>query len=112
MDVNTITLDASDTIYNKNEIKNISKTNPEIMGAIKYALKGLLTKQLKQTFQNADVISLNELPIYDNDIFYDEYHITLTSGFFNIDNNINTPDFVNGFLDMGALINYTLNLDA
>ena len=69
MDVSKLALAASGTVYSKDEIKSISETNPEIMGAVKYALKGLLTDQIKQTFENTDVTVINELPTYENGIF-------------------------------------------
>jgi len=112
MDVSKLTLAASDTAYTKNEIKTIAGTNPEIMGAIKYALKALLTEQIKQTFEDADVTTNKELPTYENGIFYDKYAVNLTSSFFNVNETVNIPDFVNGVLDIGALVNYTFNLKA
>ena len=112
MDVSKLTLAASGTVYSKDEIKRISETNPEIMGAVKYALKGLLTDQIKQTFENADVTVINELPTYENGIFHDEYDIELTSEFFKMNKTINIPNLVNGLLDIGALVNYTFNLIA
>lgn len=112
MDVIALTLAASGTAYTKNEIKTIAGTNPETMGAIKYALKALLTGQIKQTFENADVTVLNELPSYVNDIFHDEYKVNLTPTFFNINKTVNIPNFINGVLDIGAFVNYTFNLKA
>ena len=53
MDVSTILLTASGVSYNKEDIQSV--TNPETMGAIKYALKSYLTGQIKQTFENADI---------------------------------------------------------
>jgi len=112
MDVITLTLAASGTAYTKSEIKTIAGTNPETMGAIKYALKALLTGQIKQTFENADVTVINELPSYGNDIFHDEYRVNLTPTFFNINETVNIPNFINGVLDIGAFVNYTFNLKA
>jgi len=112
MDVSKLALAASGTVYSKDEIKSISETNPEIMGAVKYALKGLLTDQIKQTFENTDVTVINELPTYENGIFHDEYDVELTSEFFKMNKTINIPNLVNGLLDIGALVNYTFNLIA
>jgi len=110
--VKKITLDASGISYNKNEIININETESEKMGAIKYALKNSLTKQIKTIFHKADIHSLNELPSFNNGIFYDEYFINLTSAFFNFDHEFAASDFINGVLDMGAIVNYTFNLIA
>ena len=112
MEVSKLTLAASGTVYSKDEIKSISGTNPEIMGAVKYALKGLLTDQIKQTFENADVTAIYELPTYENGIFHDEYDVKLTSKFFKMNTTVDIPNLVNGLLDIGALINYTFNLIA
>jgi len=112
MEVSKLALVASGTVYSKDEIKSISVTNPEIMGAIKYALKGLLTNQIKQTFENADVTAKYELPTYENDIFHDEYDVKLTSVFFNMNRTVNITNLLNGLLDIGALVNYSFNLKA
>ncbi|MEA3458966.1 MAG: hypothetical protein U9R21_09870 [Candidatus Thermoplasmatota archaeon] len=112
MDVSKLTLAASGTAYTKNEIKTIAGTSPETMGAIKYALKALLTGQIKQTFEDAYVTAINELPSYENDIFHDEYKVNLTPTFFNMNETVNIPNFINGALDIGAFVNYTFNLKA
>ena len=114
MDVSKLTLAASGTAYTKSEIRTISEdTNQNMkMGAIMYALKGLLTGQIKQTFENADVTVINELPSYENDMFHDEYKVNLTPTFFNMNETANIPNFINGALDIGAFVNYTFDLKA
>ena len=109
---NKITLEASGTTYNKNDIIKIAENDSEIMGAIKYALKNSLTIQIKTIFVKAEIHSLNELPSFNNGRFYDEYLINLTSAFFNFDYEVDVSDFINGVLDMGAVVNYTFNLIA
>jgi len=110
--VKKITLEASGTSYSKNEIIIIQENESEIMGAIKYDLKNSLTNQIKTIFDKADIHSLNELPSFNNGIFYDKYSINLSSNSFNFDNKVTVSDFINGILDMGAIVNYTFNLIA
>lgn len=110
--VEKITLSASDTWYSGEEIESVSTSNPEIMGAIKYALKGMVTEQLRNTFKNAELIALTELPGYQDHKFYDEYNVTLTPGFFNMNETFNAHAFVNGLLDVGAIVNYSFSLQA
>ncbi|MEF8848522.1 MAG: hypothetical protein V5A68_05255 [Candidatus Thermoplasmatota archaeon] len=112
MDVEKITLSASGKTYTNSEINVISNSDSEKMGAIKYALKTSTTEQIKNTFKKSKVSSVDELPIYKNNLFYDEYNVSLTSSFFNISEDINVHDFVNGLLDMGAQMNYTFYLKA
>ena len=107
-----ITLDASGTSYSKNEIISIEENESEIMGAIKYVLKNSLTNQIKTIFDKAYIHSLNELPLFNNGIFYDTYSINLSSNFFNFNNEVKVSDFINGVLDMGAIVNYAFNLIA
>ncbi len=110
--VKKITLDANGRSYEKDEIIKIQENTSEIMGAIKYAFKNSLTNQIKVIFNKSDIHSLNELPTFNNGIFYDEYLINLTSNFFKMDNKVTASDFINGLLDMGAIVNYSFNLIA
>jgi len=110
--VSKLTLSASEKAYNAEEIKEISNTNAEQMGAIKYALKTMIFNQIKATFINAQVTSTIDLLNYENNTFYDEYLINLTSKFFNLNQTINSYELINGMLDVGALIRYDLNLKA
>jgi len=112
--VTKITLPASGTSYTGAEIATISTTDSETMGSIKYALKAMLKEQIDQIFPegNADITILNKLPSYTNEVFQDEYNINLTSGFFGMNESVNTYDFVNGVLYMGAIANYSFDLQA
>ncbi len=110
--VTKLTLSSSEKTYNKEEIKDISNTNAEQIGAIKYALKTMIFEQIKDTFINAKVTSSIELLNYANYNFYDEYLVNLTSDFFNLNKTINSYELINGMLDIGALVRYDLNLKA
>lgn len=111
MDVSQIVL-ISGNIYTREKIQALSSTSLEIMGAIKYALKEMLMNQIRQTFEKATVVTIYELPAYINDRFYDDFDINLTSAFFKLNDSVNADDFINGILDMSALLNYTINLYA
>lgn len=111
-DVEKITLTANDQSYYKEDIIKKYENDPEIMGAIKYVLKNSLTNQLKIIFNNTNIHSFNELPLFNEGIFYDKYSINFTSNYFNLNNQVNISDFINGILRMGAFVNYTFNLVA
>ena len=108
--VTKLTLATSGRTYTAQEIKGIS--SPETMGAIKYALKTMILDQLKVSFKNARITPTNELLTYENEKFYDEYLVNLTSKFFNLNETISSYELINGLLDVGAYIRYDLNLKA
>jgi hypothetical protein len=108
--VTKITLSASGRAYTAQEIKGISST--ETMGAVKYALKTMISDQLIDSFKNAKITAPNELLTYENEKFYDEYLVNLTSNFFNLNETSNPYELINGLLDVGAYIRYDLNLKA
>lgn len=110
--VNKITLSASGKTYTHSEIDSISGSNPEVMGAIKYAVKAKISNQLQQSFPGSMIVSETELPDYKNQLFNDHYTITLTNGFFGLNESINTVDFIKGMLDVGAIVNYSFSLTA
>ncbi len=111
-DVEKITLSASGKTYTQAQIHSISSSNPEVMGAIKYAIKDKISTQLQQSFPKAEITSETELPSYKDQLFHDQYTITLTNGFFDLNQSINAQDFINGMLDVGAVVNYSFSLTA
>jgi|GEM_PF-580174 len=110
--VTKLTLSTIEKTYNNEEIKEISNTNAEQMGAIKYALKTMIFEQIKATFINAQVTSSLDLLNYENYTFYDEYLVNLTSKFFSLNQTINSYELINGIIDVGARVRYDLNLKA
>ena len=108
MDVNQITV--FDNAYTSGEIQSLNDS--EIIGAIKLTLRNSLKEQLKNSFEHANVAALNEKPTREGAIFYDDFSVNLTSLFFGMDENINTYNFTNGVLYMGAIANYTFTLHA
>ncbi|UCD13136.1 MAG: hypothetical protein JSW60_06130, partial [Thermoplasmatales archaeon] len=114
MDVNEVTV--FDTTYTNNEIHNLASSanisDLETMGAIKLKLRDLLKNQIKKSFENATVTALNEKPSYQNTQFYDDYSVNLTAAFFGLDETVNAYDFVNGVLDMDAIVYYAFSLQA
>ena len=101
-----------DTNYDGNDIQTVSNDDLETMGAIKLRLRQLLESQIESSFEFASVDALIAKPTYNSTEFHDEYGITLTSAFFGLNETVNSNDFVNGVMDMGALVNYTFNLQA
>jgi len=108
MDVSQITV--FDNVYTDVGIQSLNDS--EIIGAIKLTLRNLLKGQLKNSFEYANVVALNEKPTREGSMFYDEFSVDLTSLFFGMDENISAYDFVNGVLYMGAITNYTFILHA
>lgn len=109
-DVFEVTLPANGVTYSKSEIQAISSNNPEMMGAIKYAVKDLISDQLEASFPYAVVSSLQELPTYSLGVFSDTYKVQLTNDFFSLNKSVETSDFINGMLDCGAIVNYSFPL--
>ncbi len=112
--VSRIFLDASDKTYTHQEIENIANDNSKanVMGAISYKIRSDLLSQIKNSFENAKVSPVNELPTYENGKFLDTFDITLTSDFFGLNDSVNSYEFVNGLLDVNANISYTFNFKA
>ncbi len=98
-----------DTAYNNAEIENIATTNLEILGAIKLSLRNLLKNQIESSFENAIVTAINQIPDYQNKLFYDEFAVDLVSSYFGLNDSVNSEALVNGVLDMGAVVEYTFN---
>ena len=108
LNVNEITV--FDTTYTGNEIKNIE--DPEVMGAIKLKLRNSIKNQIEDTFLGGKCTAINQKPTYENNEFSDLFSVNLTPDFFDIDNAVNVYDFVNGVLDMGAVISYSFDFQA
>ncbi len=110
MDVKEITVFSS--TYDKNGIQTVANNDPETMGAIKLRLRQMVEEQIKGSFNYANITALNNKPTYENILFYDEYNINLTSDFFDLNNTVNAYNFINGVLDMDAVIYYAFNFHA
>lgn len=104
-------LEASGTTYTNEDIKN-NIDGTETMGAIKYALRSILLSQIRETFKNAEIRPINELPSYQNEKFHDEFQASLSSSFFGMNESINSYELINGILDLGAQVNYSFDLKA
>ncbi len=114
MDVNEAT--AFDEVYDSAGIEHLAtSTNTsdiEALGVIKYLLHSSVKDHLETTFENADVVSLNDRPIYENSVFYENCAVNLTSTFFDMNEAVDAYGLVNGVLDMGAEVSYTFNIPA
>ncbi len=116
--VNKLTLSGSETVYTGDDIKTIASSNPEMLGAIKHELQILLYNTVTKTFnttktnKNAVISASSVLPTYDNNKFYNTFTVNLSSTFFGMKQTVNTHDFLNGVLNMGAKVNYDINLQA
>ncbi len=111
MSVVRFSLEASGTTYTNEDIKN-NIDGTETMGAIKYALRSILLNQIRETFKNAEIRPIKELPSYQNEEFHDEFKVTLSSNFFGMNESINSYELINGVLDLGAQVNYTFDLNS
>jgi len=110
--VNKIKLSGSGTTYTSNQIESFSTTNPGMLGAISYQLQISINETLSASFKDSEVKALNQIPTYKNGKFYDDFSVNLTSSYFGINETINSHDFLNGVLDMGAYIEYDFNFQA
>jgi hypothetical protein len=114
LDVNKITVFGE--TYNSEEIQTLASSTKisdiEDMGAIKQKLIQLLDNQITATFEEESVGNLGKKPTYKDGAFHHDYYVNLTPSFFDMTETVNINDFVNGVLDLGALINYSIDLHA
>jgi hypothetical protein len=110
VEVYSITLPANGITYTRSEIQSLSVSNPEMMGAIKISVKGLTLNQLKESFPESLIVSLDELPTYNAGVFSDSYRLSYLPSFFSLNESVDIDSYVNGFMDCGAFINYTFTL--
>lgn len=101
-----------DTIYNKQAIENMATTNQYIMGAIMLRLHELVKTQIELAFTDAEVDTINTIPLYEKPYFIDDFQVNLTASFFHYNGSMNFTNFISGVLDMGAIATYHLNLQA
>jgi len=104
MNVNKITVFSS--TYDSNGIQTVANNDLETLGAIKLRLRQLIEEQIESSFEDAIVTALIDKPTYENTVFLDEFNVELTTSFFNMNDTINIHDFVNGVLDMDAVVSY------
>ena len=102
MDAHKLTIDET---YTSDEIKSADDVK---LGAFSFLLYQMLERQLDETFKNADILNFS-MPTFDGDKFNEELDVKLTTSYFGLNDSVNTNDFINGILDMGAVVNYSLN---
>jgi hypothetical protein len=101
-----------DTTYNRQAIEDMATTNQYIMGAIMLRLHELVKTQIESAFTNAEVDTINTIPLYEKPYFIDDFQVNLTASFFHYNGSMNFTNFISGVLDMGATATYHLNLQA
>jgi hypothetical protein len=101
-----------DTTYDRPAIENMATTNPYIMGAIMLRLHESVKTQVESSFTNADVDTINSMPLYEKPYFIDDFRVNLTAAFFHYNSSMNFTNFISGLLDMGATVTYHFNLQA
>lgn len=104
------------TKYDSFGVKDLAtSTNPddiEDLGVIKNNLRNALSNQLSDSFEGADIASLQKKPVYQSNQFFDEFEVNLTPAFFDLNESVNVHDFINGMLDIGAMLDYSFILHA
>ncbi|MBS3777846.1 MAG: hypothetical protein KGY50_00975 [Candidatus Thermoplasmatota archaeon] len=108
-DVSFITLPANEIQYSK---EDIAQADSEMLGAIKYALKSDIVSQLKSCFPNSEFEHVYSLPTFESGFFVDKYNVSLTSGFFSMNESVSPSELVNGLLDAGVFVNYSFPWNA
>jgi hypothetical protein len=103
MDVYRLTTDKT---YDAAGIKSASEQE---LGAFRLKLYLMLEEQLEEIFANANMLNFT-MPIFDGDKFNDDFNVELTPSFFNLNESVNSENFINGVLDICAIVNYTFNL--
>lgn len=94
----------TDRVYFSSDIIHASS---EELGALKYAVFLMLRDQLDLLFKDA-VLNNFSMPVHQSGQFFESLDVTLRSGFFNMNDSVDAGEFINGFLDMGATVSYTL----
>ncbi len=94
--------------FTSEQIKN---ANEQDLGSFRLLLFQMLESQLKKTFINAKILNFTR-PVFDGNSFKEELNVELTSSFYAINESINAYDFINGILDMSALVNYSFTFSA
>ena len=110
--VEKIILTGRDVVYDSNDIESLANENSLILGAIENELSVLTSLTLTESFKNAEIYAKNVLPTYENHKFYDNFVVNLTANFFELNNSVNSYELVNGILDMGANMTYSIDLYA
>jgi hypothetical protein len=105
MDVRKITTDKT---YFGSEIGSASQQE---LGAFRLKLYLMLESQLDEIFNFANLLNFT-MPEFDGNNFKESLQIKLTNSFFKVNESINIDEFINGLLDMGAVIDYIFKLKA
>jgi hypothetical protein len=98
----------TDQTYDEEGIKSASDQE---LGAFRLLLFQMLERQLEGIFENAEIVNFS-MPIFNGERFIEELNVELTPTYFELNESVNTRDFINGVLDMGAVVNYSLDLQA
>jgi hypothetical protein len=98
----------TDQTYDEEGIKSASEQE---LGAFRLLLFQMLDRQLEGIFENAEIVNFS-MPIFDGERFSEELNIELTPEYFGLNESVETSDFINGVLDMDAVVNYSLELQA
>lgn len=104
MDAQKLTV-SPNTTYTSDQIKSLSEY---YLGACAGKLSNMLQTQIYETFKNAEILNF-DIPVFNGNTFNEELNVRLTSSFFELSNLVNADNFINGILDMSAIVNYTIN---
>jgi hypothetical protein len=114
MDINQINV--FDETYDSVGVQNLASSNTlddiEKIGAIKLLLSQFLENQIEESFHDAEINPVIKKPNYESGLFISKYTVNLSSSFFDMEKNIDAKNFINGVLDMGAIVNYTFDFVA
>jgi hypothetical protein len=105
MDVEKITTDKT---YLGSEISIASQQE---LGAFRHKLYLMLKSQLNEMFNFANLLNFS-MPEFNGNIFEESLQVKLSAAYFSLNDSINIDNFINGLLDMDAVIDYTFNLKA
>jgi hypothetical protein len=105
-------IDVFDTSYTRQAIEELAASNQIVMGAIMLRLHDTVKAQIETAFTDADVDTMNSIPLYEKPYFIDTFRVNLTEDFFKFNGSLNLTDFINGVLDMGATVAYSFDLSA
>ena len=94
------------TTYKSFTAAEIATASSEDLGALRYELFLLLQEQLQQMFEYVTLVNFT-MPVYSSGSFSEQLQATLQPAFFQLDSSVNAPLFIDGMLDIGAVVSYS-----
>jgi len=97
------------TTYKAFTAQEIAAASDEDRGALRYELFLLLQEQLKGLFGNHVTLVNFTMPVYSGGRFAETLNVKIQSGYFKLNETVDAAQFINGLLDIGAVVSYSFS---